>query len=449
MGNLAKVLILLLLVFTCSIINSEKAFAINKSEKEALIKQLNEYSLIVLKDNQITTSNERTLRPVLNYLDNSDLKNAYAFDRMIGRAAAWLYVYGNVKYVYADTISKPAIKILKQNNIKFEYKNLVDEVLNYSKTDMCPFEKLTKDIDNPTTAYGLIYHKIYPETSIVYFTPEITSDNLVKMYKTLNLDLKGNVAVKVHSGEPNGKNFLKPDFMKKLVKTVNGTIVECNTAYAGRRIKTEDHKKVLEEHGFTKIAKTDIMDEDGEIELTNPEGKQIKVNYVGSHLKNYDSMLVLSHFKGHQMGGFGGALKNISIGIASSHGKAYIHGAGDVEKLWTCEQNKFLESMADASKTIVDYFKGNMVFINVMANLSIDCDCNSNPATPEMSDIGILGSLNPVALDQACVDLVYNSNDKGKKSLIKRMESKNGIHILKTAEDLKVGTRKYKLIELK
>jgi len=442
-------IIKLLILFLIFAISNMQSYALDNIQKEEFVKQLMEYSLILSKDNKVTTSKEHDLKPLLNNLDNSNLENAYAFDKTVGRAAAWLYVYGNAKYVYADTISKPAIKILEKHNIKYEYKNLVSEIPNKNKTDICPFEKLIKNVKDETTAYGLIYAKTYPDTSIVYFTPNITEENLVKIYKTLNRDLAGNVAIKVHSGEPNGKHFLQPEFMKDLVHYVKGTIVECNTAYAGRRIKTEDHKKVMEEHGFTKIAKTDIMDEDGEMELLIPDGKQIKVNYVGSHLKNYDSMLVLSHFKGHQMGGFGGALKNISIGIASSHGKAYIHGAGEVEKLWTCEQNKFLEAMADASKSIVDFFKNNIAYINVMANLSIDCDCNGHPTPPEMADIGILASLDPVALDKACVDLVYNSNDEGKKSLIKRIESRNGTHILTSAEDLKIGTTKYKLIELK
>jgi len=439
-------LVVLFLILT---ITSAQSYALDKVQKKELIQQLEQYSLIISKDNKIATSTEHDLKPLLNNLDTSSLENAYAFDKTVGRAAAWLYVYGNTKYVYADTISEPAIKILKKHNIKYEYKNLIAEIPNRDKTDICPFEKLTKNINNSTTAYGLIYAKTYPDTSVVYFTPDITKKNLVKIYKTLNKDLTGNVAIKVHSGEPNGKHFIQPQFMKDLVHYIKGTIVECNTAYTGKRFKTEDHKKVMKEHGFNKIAKTDIMDEDGEIELAIPEGKQIKVNYVGAHLKNYDSMLVLSHFKGHQMGGFGGALKNISIGIASSHGKAYIHGAGDVEKLWSCEQNKFLEAMADASKSIIDYFKGNMAFINVMANLSIDCDCNGHPTPPQMNDIGILASLNPVALDRACVDLVYSSDDEGKKTLIERMESKNGIHILDSAENLNIGTTKYKLIKLK
>ena len=314
---------------------------------------------------------------------------------------------------------------------------------------MCPFEELTQNADNATQAYGLIYKKMHPDTAIVYFTPDITPENLINIYETTGKKLTGNIAVKLHSGEPGGHNFLQPEFVKPLVDHVNGTIVECNTAYEGRRTTTEEHLKVMTEHGFDKIAKVDIMDSEGQMEIPVADGKQIKVNYVGSHLKNYDSMLVLSHFKGHQMGGFGGALKNLSIGVASSYGKAYIHGAGKPEEMWTCEQDKFLESMADADKSVIDYLKGNLTYINVMRRMSIDCDCNNNPAEPEIADIGILSSTDPVALDQACVDLIYNSKDPGKASLIKRMEEKHGIHTVEAAADLGIGTRKYKLIQMK
>ena len=284
--------------------------------------------------------------------------------------------------------------------------------------------------------------------SKVYFTKNITSENLVNMYKKLGVKLEGNVAVKVHSGEPGGNNFLKPEFMKELVDYVNGTIVECNTAYEGRRNTTEKHIKAIEEHGFTKIANVDIMDSEGDMELPIKNGKHLTVNYVGSHLANYDSILVLSHFKGHQMGGFGGALKNTSIGIASSYGKAVIHGAGDPKEIWTAEQDSFLESMAEAASSVIEYRKNKMAFINVMCNLSIDCDCNSCPHAPEMKDIGILASLDPVALDKACVDLVYNSEDKGKASLIKRIEEKHGVHIIEEAKRLKIGSDEYELVSI-
>lgn len=422
---------------------------LSKEAENMLIDKLNNSSLVVYKDGNVQEFQQPGVEPILIYLEDKDFKGTQVFDRVVGRAAAFLYVYGNADYVYANTISKPAIEIFKKNNIKYEAKNIVDEIQNKDKTDLCPFEKLTKNVENPAQAYGLIYKKVHTDTAIVYFTPDITSDNLVRIYKTLGKDLKGNVAVKVHSGEPGGHNFLQPDFMKDLVHYVNGTIVECNTAYEGRRNTTEEHKKAIAEHGFDKIAKVDIMDEEGQMELPVPNGKQIKVNYVGSHLKNYNSMLVLSHFKGHQMGGFGGALKNMSIGIASSYGKAYIHGAGIPENIWTCEQDKFLESMADADKSVMDYMNGNITFINVMSRMSIDCDCNNNPAEPEIADIGILASDDPVALDQACVDLVYSSKDPGKASLIKRMEEMHGIHTVEAAADLGVGVRKYKLIDIK
>ena len=284
--------------------------------------------------------------------------------------------------------------------------------------------------------------------SKVYFSKNITADKIVKMYEKLGMTLPGNVAVKVHSGEVGNQNFLGPDLYKEVINKVNGTVVECNTAYAGKRNTTEEHWQTMKEHGWTENFKVDIMDADGEIELPIPNGAQIKVNYVGKNIEKYDSMLVLSHFKGHPMGGFGGALKNISIGIASSHGKAYIHGAGDVEKLWTADSNVFKEAMADADKSIMDYFKENIAFINVMANMSVDCDCCAVAEDPCMKDIGVLASLDPVALDKACLDLVYTSKDPGRDHLIERIESRNGAHIIEAAEKLGVGSTEYELIEI-
>ena len=284
--------------------------------------------------------------------------------------------------------------------------------------------------------------------SKVYFSKNITADEIVKMYEKLGMTLPGNVAVKVHSGEAGNQNFLGPDLYKEVINKVNGTVVECNTAYAGKRNTTEEHWQTMKEHGWTENFKVDIMDADGEIELPIPNGAQIKVNYVGKNIEKYDSMLVLSHFKGHPMGGFGGALKNISIGIASSHGKAYIHGAGDVEKLWTADSNVFKEAMADADKSIMDYFKENIAFINVMANMSVDCDCCAVAEDPCMKDIGVLASLDPVALDKACLDLVYTSKDPGRDHLIERIESRNGAHIIEAAEKLGVGSTEYELIEI-
>lgn len=282
--------------------------------------------------------------------------------------------------------------------------------------------------------------------SKVYFTREISSEKLLEIYKKLGVELKGKVAVKVHSGEKGNQNYLKPLFYKDIIDYVNGTVVECNTAYDGARNTSEKHLKLLEEHEWSKYYNVDLLDKDDELELPVKEGKHLKINYVGKNIEDYDSMLVLSHFKGHPMGGFGGALKNISIGLASSHGKANIHGAGKPEEIWTADHDSFLESMAEADKTIMDYEK-NIVFINVMANMSVDCDCCAVAEDPCMKDIGILASTDPVALDQACIDLVYNSTDPGKDHLIERIESRNGTHTIEEAEKLKVGTRNYDLIE--
>lgn len=283
----------------------------------------------------------------------------------------------------------------------------------------------------------------------VFYTKNIDKNSLVKIYDALNTELKGNVAIKISTGEPGGHNFLDPMLIKDLVQKLNGTIVECNTAYQGKRYNSEDHWQAIKDHGFMDIAKCDIMDEEGEMELEIPNGKRIKKNYVGSHMKNYDSMLILSHFKGHAMGGFGGALKNMSIGIASSHGKAYIHGAGDVNHLWDAEHDLFLESMADADASVIKYFgKDNLAYISVANNLSVDCDCDNDPSDPEMNDIGIFASLDPVALDQACYDAVKNSNDSGKTSLIERMDSRNAIHTVEAASDLDLGVREYEIFDI-
>ena len=283
--------------------------------------------------------------------------------------------------------------------------------------------------------------------SKVYFSKNINSEEIVKMYQALGLELKGKVAVKVHSGEMGNQNFMGPELYKNVIEKVNGTVVECNTAYEGSRNTTEKHKETMEAHGWN-IFNVDIMDEDGEIILPIPEGLKIKENYVGKNIEKYNSMLVLSHFKGHPMGGFGGSLKNISIGLASSYGKAYIHGVGNAENFWTSDKNHFKEAMADAAKSIVEYFNGNIAYINVMANMSVDCDCCETAEDPCMKDIGILASLDPVALDQACLDLVYKSNDEGRYHLIERIESRNGVHILEAAAMLNIGSREYELIEL-
>ena len=286
------------------------------------------------------------------------------------------------------------------------------------------------------------------EKSKVYFTRNITSENVLKMYKVLNIELQGRVCVKVHSGEAGNKNYLKPLFFKDVIDYVNGTVVECNTAYDGERNTTIKHKKLMDEHEWTKYFNVDIMDSEGDLELDIKNGKVIKKNFVGNHIKNYDSMLVLSHFKGHPMGGYGGALKQLSIGCASSYGKAYIHGAGVPRDIWTADHDKFLESMSDAASSVVDYFKGNIAYINVMCNMSVDCDCCKVAEDPCISDIGILSSTDPVALDKACIDLVYNSSDPNKEHLIERIESRNGTHTIYEANKRGIGSLEYELIEI-
>lgn len=283
----------------------------------------------------------------------------------------------------------------------------------------------------------------------VYFTPEITAEALVRIYEALGTKLWGQVAVKLSTGEPGGHNFLQPALIKPLVQRLSGTIVECNTAYEGRRNTTEAHWQAIREHGFMDIAPCDIMDEEGEMSLPVVGGRHLTENFVGAHLANYNSILMLSHFKGHLMGGFGGALKNMSIGVASAHGKAHIHGVGIPENLWTADHDSFLECMAEADKAVMDYMgRKNIVYINVANRLSIDCDCDANPHEPEMADIGIFASLDPVAVDQACVDAVYNSPDPGKAALIERMESRNGIHTVEEAAALGLGSREYAIVNI-
>ena len=286
-------------------------------------------------------------------------------------------------------------------------------------------------------------------TAKVYMFTEISSDNLVKIYEALGREATGKVAVKISTGEPGGHNFLDPDLIKDLVQKVNGTIVECNTAYGGGRTNAADHMRAAEEHGFTAIAPVDIMDAEGEVELPLKGGRHLTRDIVGSHFLNYDFTIILSHFKGHAMGGFGGAIKNMSIGIASSNGKRYIHSAGASTTSWgNPSQDDFLESMAEAAKAVADHCGNNILYISVANNLSVDCDCDSSPADPQMGDIGILASLDPVALDRACTDLVRNSEDHGKIHLIERIDSRNGMHTLDHAEALGMGSQKYELIQL-
>lgn len=284
----------------------------------------------------------------------------------------------------------------------------------------------------------------------VYFSRNISPEKVLELYKLTDKKLPGNIAVKLHSGETGNQNFLQPEFFKPVIDYTGGTVVECNTAYEGTRNTTKKHLKTLEEHGWSRYFKVDLLDAQGpDLELPIPGGKRIQKNFVGKNLAEYDSLLVLSHFKGHPMGGFGGALKQLSIGVASSFGKAYIHGAGDPEAIWTAEHDSFLESMADAASSVVEFFHGNAVYINVMKNMSVDCDCCAVAEDPCMQDIGILASLDPVAIDQACLDLVYEAKeDPGRDHLLERIESRNGVHTVEAAADLGVGLREYELIEV-
>ncbi len=285
--------------------------------------------------------------------------------------------------------------------------------------------------------------------STVYFSREITPEKVLELFKLVDKTLSGKVAIKVHSGEKGNQNFLRPDFWKEVVDYVGGTVVECNTAYDGERNVTDKHRRLMEDHGWLRYFPVDILDAEGpDLELAIPNGKMIQKNFVGKDIVNYDSMLVLSHFKGHPMGGYGGAIKQLSIGCASSYGKAYIHGVGDTEAFWTSDHDSFLESMADAASSVVEYFKGNIIYINVMKNMSVDCDCCAIAEDPCMEDIGILVSTDPIAIDQACIDLVYASTDAGRPHLVERIESRNGIHTIEAAAELGFGSREYTLVEV-
>lgn len=284
--------------------------------------------------------------------------------------------------------------------------------------------------------------------SNVYFSKTITPEKVLELYQLLGKELPGKVAIKVHSGEPGNQNFLRPAFWKPVIDHVKGTVTETNTAYDGGRNTSENHWKTIKLHGWDSYFDFDLLDEEGpDLELSIPNGKKIQKNYVGKHTADYDSLLVLSHFKGHPMGGYGGALKQLSIGFGSSYGKTYIHGVGDPEAFWTSDHDSFLEAMADAASSVVELFKGNAVYINVMKNMSVDCDCCAVAKDPCMKDIGILVSDDPIAIDQACLDLVYAAkDDPGQVHLIERIESKNGVHTIEAAEKLGFGSREYNLI---
>ena len=286
--------------------------------------------------------------------------------------------------------------------------------------------------------------------SKVLFTRTISPEMVLTMYEKLGKELSGHIAIKLHSGEEGNQNFLTPEFWAPIIRHLDGTVVECNTAYEGSRNTTEKHLKTIEKHGWSRYFNVDLLDAEGpDLVLDIPDGKVIQKNYVGKDIANYNGMLVLSHFKGHPMGGYGGALKQLSIGCASSYGKAYIHGAGVPEDMWTANHDLFLESMADAASSVHDYFKYNIVYINVMKNMSVDCDCCAVAEDPCMKDIGILISTDPISIDQACLDLVYASTDPGKEHLIERIESRNGVHTIEAAEALGYGSRDYELTEIK
>ena len=287
----------------------------------------------------------------------------------------------------------------------------------------------------------------------VYFTRRTDKEGLLELYQRLGVTLEGNVAVKLHSGEKGNQNYVRPEFVRPLIELVQGTVVECNTAYDGARNSTKKHLELMQEHGWSKYFRVDILDANQDLELAIPNGMTIKKNYIGTDLKNYDSMLVLSHFKGHPMGGFGGAIKQLSIGCASSAGKAYIHTAGkttDQTKLWNlvAPQNQFLEAMADAATSVVEYLKGKIVYINMLVNLSVDCDCCAVAEDPCMQDIGMMISLDPLAIDQACIDMVYASKDKGRDHFVARVERQNGLHTLEAAEHMGLGSRSYELVNM-
>ena len=285
--------------------------------------------------------------------------------------------------------------------------------------------------------------------SKVYFSPTITPEKVLELYKLLGKELTGNIAIKVHSGEKGNQNFLRPAFWKSVIDHVGGTVVECNTAYDGARNTAQRHMALFQEHGWSDLYTVDLLDAQGpDLELSIPQGKKIQKNFVGKDITSYDSTLVLSHFKGHPMGGFGGAIKQLSIGFASSYGKKYIHGVGDPDNFWNADHDSFLEAMADAAWSVTEFFKGNAVYVNVMKNMSVDCDCCAKAEDPCMGDIGILVSLDPVAIDQACLDLVYASGDPGKDHLIERIETRNGVHTIEAAAALGIGSREYERIDI-
>ena len=426
-----------------------------------LQKKLNEegLSLIANRQGKIYTSKLHGIGPIINPMkdDFYYFEEAIVVDKVIGKATAMLLILSKVKYIYAYVLSEKAKEILDQYQVDYDYEKLVPYIINRTHDRMCPMEQTVYNLTNLNEAYEALKQKQKElmkgdsrMKSKVFMTREITPEKVLEMYQLLGKKLTGKIAVKLHSGEAGNQNFLRPEFFKPIIDEVGGTVVECNTAYDGERNETKKHWKTIQNHGWTKYFDVDLLDEEGpDLKLDIPQGHVIHKNYVGNHLARYDSMLVLSHFKGHPMGGYGGALKQLSIGCASSYGKAYIHGAGDREKIWTADHDSFLESMADAAMSVHQYFQDNIVYINIMKNMSVDCDCVADAEDPCMEDIGILISTDPIAIDQACIDLVYQSDDPGKEHLIERIESRNGIHTIEAAAQLNFGCREYELIEVK
>ena len=429
-------------------------------------------SCVIAKGDSVTLCHEKGVSDLFRLLKTSQatLDGAFIADKVIGKGAAALMILGKVAEVYTDVISRPALELLESAGIPVSYGKCVPNIINRSGTGLCPVETLCLPCATAAECLPLIERFInemktkqnQPDMTsktttanhpVVYMSKDISPETIIKLYKALGREATGNVAVKISTGEPGGHNFLQPALIADFVKLVSGTIVECNTAYEGRRFSTADHIKAAEEHGFTAIAPVDIMDADGEIKFPYPEGKHLKFDIVGAHYPKYDFTVILSHFKGHAMGGFGGAVKNMSIGIASSNGKSYIHSAGKLETtegLWDniAEQDDFLESMAEAAKAVADHCGDRILYISVANNLSVDCDCDANPAAPEMGDIGVLASLDPIALDKACTDMVRNSPDHGKIHLIERIDSRNGMHTLDYGEKIGLGSQNYRLVNI-
>ena len=385
------------------------------------------------------------VRVYLNNLSTNDVD--FLFNEMLNSSN---YLGSKDLFLEYCEITLEVLREIDHQIKDYQFEEFVGKMLKLNLPQVHHSEKYQEVYDPHYRVVCLNQNiKEYFMKPVVYFTKELNCDAVVRLYKTLGKELKGNVAVKLHSGEPGNQNFIQADFWKPLIDMLDGTVVECNTAYEGERNTSERHLKTLEKHGWSTNFKVDLLDETGpDLRLEIPNGRIIKENYVGKNITKYDSLLVLSHFKGHPMGGFGGSLKQLSIGVASSYGKALIHGAGNAANIWRAKQDDFIEAMADAALSVHEMFKDNAVYINVMKNLSVDCDCCSVAEDPCMKDIGMLISLDPVAIDQACVDLIYASTDRGRDHFIERIESRHGIKILDACEELNFGSRSYTLINI-